>query len=339
MRARIPGGEVAISTLQALMRLAIECGTPRIQLTTRANLQIRGLDDPMPPDVAERMADIGLLPSMTHERARNIIAAPTSQLIRERARLLDRMLQARPALADLPGRFLFLLTDRTGLGLTEPYDIAYVDRGDGTGTLLADGRGRPCDADSALEAALELAERFLSERADERVWNIRDRPPESPLLDTFESVSATAGAPLVPGPLNDDLVVGVPLGLLEPAQLTALESVADSVVVTPWRALLVEGGAEHAGTLAASGLITTSQSTWVRLSACPGAPHCARALSETLNLARECAAQLPVEGPRVHLVGCERRCGHPRGENVTVVGARDPADVRDAITRSVPSSA
>lgn len=331
VRARIPGGEVEISALRELMQLAVAHGAPWIQLTTRANLQIRGLDDPVPTVIAERMADVGLLPSLSHERARNILAAPTAPRLRARARELDRLLQARPTLAALPGRFLMLLTDESGFGLTEPYDLAYVDAGDGTGTLLAGDRGRPCPSDAALEELLDLAEQFLAERGDVRVWNIRDLPADSPLLSGLQPIEVAAAAPLVPGPRGADLVAGVPLGMLEPAQLAALGAVADAVVVTPWRSLLVAGGAEHAAALAASGLVTTADSPWARISACPGAPYCARAMSETLQLARDCAAQLPVDGPRLHLVGCERRCGHPRGRNITVVGAHTLHDVHAAI--------
>ena len=333
VRARVPGGEVTVATLQALLQIAVDYGIPSIQLTTRGNLQIRGLPDPVPSDVASRMADAGLLPSLTHERARNILAVPTNARMRARARELDRLLRDRPALAGLPGRFLMLLTDRTGIGLTEPYDIAYVEHGDGSGTVLAGGLGAACPPDAALEAVLDLAEGFLAERTDDRVWNIRDMPASSGLLDGFGPVDIRRGLPLVPGLRGDDLVVGVPLGLLEPRQLSALGAVADSVVVSPWRSLVVEHGAQHADALSESGLITTGQSTWARISACPGAPHCARATSETMDLARRCAAALAVDGPRLHLVGCERRCGHPRTEHVSIVGARSLDEVRAAIPR------
>lgn len=356
VRARIPGGQVTTATLSALMRLAVAHGTPRIQLTTRANLQIRGLPDPLPEIIPQRIADAGLLPSTTHERARNILAAPSGERLGRRARDLDRLLQRRPRLAQLPGRFLMLLTDSGGVGLTEPYDLAYVESGASGGLLLVGGAagagrvppaggtgrrtvlGRRADPAVALHEMLDLAERFLSERPDERTWNIRDLSPGSPLLNGFAPVTVAVGAPLLPGTRGGDLVAGVPLGLLEPRQLDALRAVSDTVTVTPWRSVLVPGGAAHAEALAAAGLVTTPDSSWARISACPGAPHCARAVSETLSLARDCAATLPASGPRLHLVGCERRCGSPRTEHVAVVGARGTEEVREALARSVPSS-
>ncbi len=378
VRARVPGGEVALGTLRTLLQIGADYGTPRIQLTTRGNLQVRGLPDPLPDDVAERLADAGLLPSLTHERARNILAAPSSAVLRERARELDRMLISRPELAGLPGRFLMLLTDTSGLGLDERFDVAYVDAGDGSGVLLlgrADsvagpgvGRGvsdrqrgnnpaveedprrathsplrlgRVVSSDEALGAMLDVAAQFLAERADERVWNIRDLPESSPLCGSFAQAEVPgdpAGATLSPGVYGADLVAGIPLGLLEAAHLNAMESVTEHVVITPWRSVLVPGGAAYDAQLAAAGLIVDDTSAWGRISACTGAPYCGRAQSETLSLARECAETIGSKLPRLHLVGCERRCGEPRGEHVTVVSAESVVDVRAAIAVSSVTS-
>lgn len=334
VRARVPGGEVLVDQLAALMSIGRDLGAPRVQITTRANLQVRGLPSPLPSEVAERIADAGLLPSPSHEKARNILAAPANAVLRERARELDIRLCDRPALAELPGRFLMLLTDGTGVGLTEPYDIAYVDHEDGSGVLLVDGVGRECASSDALSAILDLAEAFLLTRTDERQWNIRDLPAGSGLLEGFDPLTIERGAPLVPGARGADLVVGVPLGLINEAQLAALQAVTDRVVVTPWRSLLVPDGARQAASLAAAGLVTTPRSTWNRISACTGAPYCARAASETMQLAADCAQALPVEGPRIHLVGCERQCGHPRTEHVSVIGADDVDGVRAAVASS-----
>lgn len=331
IRARVPGGEVLIDQIAALMAIGSEYGVPVVQITTRANLQVRGLPDPLPADVAERIADAGLLPSDTHEKARNVLAAPLNPELRQRARELDLMLCARPALAELPGRFLFVLTDAGGVGLTEPYDVAYVDRGDGSGLLVAAGRGRECPASRALAAMLDLAGEFLAARDDVRQWNIRDLPAGSALLSGFTRISLTVGDPLVPGAFGDDLVAGVPLGLIDEPQLAALRETTDRVVVTPWRSLVVPGGAIHLDRLTSVGLVTSPHSTWNRISACTGAPHCRRAESETLQLARDCAASLSADGPRVHLVGCERRCGHPRTDHISVVGARSVDGVRAAV--------
>lgn len=332
VRARVPGGEVMVGQLEALMAIGREHGTPRVQLTTRSNLQVRGLPDPLPSDVAERIAQAGLLPSASHEKARNILAAPFNPELRAMAHELDQRLCERPVLADLPGRFLFLLSDATGVGLTEPYDVAYVDQGEGRGLLVSCGAQRACLRAEAIAAMLGVAEAFLAERTSERQWNIRDLPDPEELLDGFTAASLTPGDPPVPGVAGEDLVAGVPLGLIDEMQLAALSQVTAEVVVTPWRSVVVPGGAAHADQLAEAGLVVTAGSPWNRISACTGAPYCARAHSETMNLARECAQVLATHGPRIHLVGCQRTCGRPRTEHIAVVGAATVADVRAAVT-------
>ncbi len=106
-------------------------------------------------------------------------------------------------------------------------------------------------------------------------------------MTAYEPVVAP---PLRPGVVGDDLVAGVPLGFLTATHVRALASVTDTVVVTPWRSVVVPGGAGAAPVLASAGLVTEPDSPWSGLSACTGAPACAKARCSTTDLADELVA-------------------------------------------------
>jgi precorrin-3B synthase len=107
-RVRLPGGLVTGAQLRTLREVAETWGDGHLELTSRANVQLRALTEAPPGALADRLAGAGLLPSDTHELVRNIIAAITPA-VRPLIRELDRALCADPRLAELPGRFLFAI--------------------------------------------------------------------------------------------------------------------------------------------------------------------------------------------------------------------------------------
>jgi precorrin-3B synthase len=124
-RVRLPGGFVTGEQLRALADLATGLGDGRVELTSRANVQLRAL----PADAAEpltaALTRAGLLPSLDHDRVRNVLASPLAGLdglgglgggrdLSAIVAVLDAALCARPRLAELSGRFLFAIDDGRG---------------------------------------------------------------------------------------------------------------------------------------------------------------------------------------------------------------------------------
>ena len=73
-RIRLPGGVIGAAALRVVADCAQDLGDGRVHLTSRGNLQLRGLS--RSAALAARLADAGLLPSATHERVRNVLASP-----------------------------------------------------------------------------------------------------------------------------------------------------------------------------------------------------------------------------------------------------------------------
>lgn len=336
VRLRVPGGRLPAQTLVALVECAAGHGAPFVQLTSRGNLQLRALPTPLPADLAATVTDLGLLPSTTHEVMRNIIASPWDDAAAARASAVDGALRADADLARLPGRLLVAFDDGSGVMLGEPWDVAHLPTAAGEGWVLAAGcdRGwRVRDADAvpaiitllrAFVADLDRARGRATDRDDRPIWNVRDLPADAAVFDLLPE--PTGPLPSVPHPepgvRGADLVAGVPLGLLDRAAADAIAEVGDAVIVTPWRSLVLPGlgrDPDAATRLTAAGLDLTGAASGV--TACIGAPHCARTTSPTLAIARALIDDR-VTG-RIHVSGCERRCGHP-------ADARDVIDPSDA---------
>ncbi|OAB86755.1 hypothetical protein AWH69_09920 [Janibacter melonis] len=336
VRLRVPGGRVAAADLVEISSLAGRFGDPDVTLTSRGSLQLRGLPSPLPHELVTAIGALGLVPSAAHDKARNVVADPAPALD-DLVRALDEALLADDALAALPGRFLLAVAAPGGAVLGEPWDVAVVDEG-ARARVLVDGRALVVPRADAATTVLDVTRRFLAVRGGERVWNVRDLTAEdrAALLPGASPLVVDVGSPPPAGPLDEDLVALVPLGLLTPAMAAALArsrgSAADGLApplrITPWRSVLVPGGAARAGELAAAGLVVSPGSPWAALTACAGAPACARTTTPTRELARAAATLVDPFGPPVHVIGCDRACGHPARPHTT---ALDPTCADDVV--------
>jgi precorrin-3B synthase len=397
-RIRLPGGAIDAAALRAVADCADDLGDGRLHLTSRGNLQLRGLS--RSSALSARLADAGLLPSATHERVRNVLASPLAGIagdpvarvqgapattvgtrasescdVRGLAAELDRALCARPGLAALPGRFLFALDDGRGDVAAEGPDLCWR----APGTLLVAGvpAAEVAVAD-AVAALLDAAETFLTLRAADgggawRAAELADGPARiAAALTSHASAPAArscepapeagpglqqggpapvrlqqghpAAIPLTPafpraatpGPVvRDDggvaLVVAPLLGELTSAQARLLADTGPTAVVTPWRTIVLPDPAVSAAALATAGLVVEPGPA-ADVSACAGRPGCAKALADVRADALAAVGHLPAG--RIHVSGCARRCGAPRGPHVDAVALAGGGYLVDGIMRT-----
>ncbi|MEV6929160.1 precorrin-3B synthase [Dactylosporangium sp. NPDC051485] len=304
-RVRLPGGLLTADQLGVLRAAAAELGDPVLELTSRANVQVRGLRPGAETELGDRLSAAGLLPSATHERVRNIIASPLGD-VRELVREFDALLCATPELAELPGRFLATIDDGRG-------DVTPLlgDVGLHGGRLVLAGLPTTATGGASLLVAAALA--FLAERAaqESQAWRLaelRDGPARVAhrLLASVDVCDLPVFAGPPPG-------VVVPLGLLTPA--LRFEDAAKEIIVTPWRTVVLPGVP----------MPDSDPSPWTGVTACAGRPGCAKALADV----RADARPRDPGGLPVHWAGCERRCGAPKGRHVEMVAT--PQGYRSAV--------
>ncbi|MFI6152521.1 hypothetical protein ACIBCA_07510 [Kitasatospora sp. NPDC051170] len=357
-RIRLPGGELTDRQALALAEASEALGDGSLETTSRGNVQLRGLGSHCAGELAERLRAVGLLPSDTHERVRNIVASPLAGLpgtagpgVRDWTRELDARLCASDWAAGLSGKFLFALDDGRGDVAALDADVTLIagspggsaggaggagDAGSSRGTgsaspLLRLGRaayGHPVEPGREVTAVLDAARAFLDalRTTGRRAWHLREVPDLLPAgavaLPEFAGEAPALGA--LPGALS----VGLRFGRASAAQWRALVAAsAGELRLTPWRGVVLPGAdASGLAQLAEAGFRTEAGSAWERASACTGLPGCAKSLADVradaasaLDAAPGAVGTGAAAGLPVHWSGCERRCGHPAGRWVDVL--------------------
>lgn len=250
VRVRLVGGRIEPWSLAALGAIAVEHGDGELHLTGRANLQLRGLPAAVP---VEAFAAAGVLPSRTHELIRNLMVSPASGLSGGRADLrpvadeLDRRLLADPVLADLPGRFLFVLDDGRGDLVERPLDLGLVAV-DATRAQLragSHGWGPVVDLGDAARRLADLARAFIDARGtgSDAPWHVDELTGSLIGSHRRDPRTRVTSTPPPYGVIGGGTYVEAPDGVLSPVLVARLvESMVGHpgpLVVTPWRGVLV----------------------------------------------------------------------------------------------------
>ncbi|MEL7543867.1 MAG: precorrin-3B synthase [Pseudomonadota bacterium] len=326
-RIRVPGGSLTAAQMRAIASLASDEGNGRIDLTNRANLQVRGLSEHRAPAIATRLADAGLLcADPVADRLRNITASPLSGL--DTTALLD-VRQMIPAIEDtvcsfphrhaLSVKFAVVLGDGGRAPMTTvAHDLAfYAEPGPDAPQMRLWLAGREtqvavaaADVSTTVARALEL----MAERGASRIRELIANLPHAECADAIagphafhcQPHEATEARPWLPlGTITDAraIVAGVPLAQFSPEQLSGLADILDTygtgaLRLTPWQSVVVPLAADAAPANAEAALGIAAFETRcppVHVVACAGASGCLRT---TMDTKRDAAAL------RKHFAAC-----------------------------------
>ncbi len=332
-RVRACGGRVSLGQAAAIADAALACGNGALGLSSRANLQIRGVSERTLADLQARLAAAGLLdldPEV--ERLRNIVASPLSDVdpaaafdIADGLAALERRLAEDQTLRPLPAKFGFVLDAGGRLPLADvDADIRFeAERGPGGAafaTYLAgeDALASMCAPNDVGEAAARLVRAFLA-LADpngntRRMRALVERCGAKALffaagLDAAPRLRAPSRASLhdvLGGQVfGSTIVVGLAaaFGTIDASRFRRLieratELGASGLRLTPWRAFFVVGldprrAASIVAAAARLGFVADGREPRLRVAACVGAPACSHAFRALPEDAERFATQLP----------------------------------------------
>jgi precorrin-3B synthase len=281
-----------LSEARGLADAAARFGNGLLDLTRRANLQIRGVTAESLPGLQKALADLGMLDDDADaEAVRNVMVGPFAGA------------EARALAAELSQA---LVGDRSLHGLPAKFG------------WLVDDAAAPSIVDQRADVALCLVDQGVAVRVDGRWIGIAPRD---------RAIAAAMGDRHGLAPMSRELKIGqrppgiaAPFGRLEAAQLRDLLALAEKagateVRLSPWRSLYFDAPVRDAERL---GLITDAADPLLRIDACPGAPSCRSSTVDTRRDARRLAAK-PFDGT-IHVSGCAKGCARSAPADLVLVG-------------------
>jgi precorrin-3B synthase len=279
-----------------LADIAARLGNGHVDLTRRANLQIRGLSDAAMPELHDVLDRLGLLdPDPQIEAARNIMVGPLAGAeARALAKSLTEAIAFDRRMAVLPAKFGWLVDDASA----------------------------PTILDLRADIALCLTDAGVAVRRGERWLGL-----VAPDLAVSSALAVALGETPILRPLGEVPAAGLrpqgltpPFGRLGASQLKSLVALltkagAEEIRLSPWRALHCDLPVSNAREL---GFIVDADDQLLRIDACPGAPACLSSSVDTRKTALKLAAR-GFDGT-VHISGCAKGCARSAPADLVLVG-------------------
>ncbi|GBR10374.1 precorrin-3B synthase [Acetobacter oeni] len=343
VRVRPSAGRLTQAQASGIAHLAARHGSGLIDLSARANLQIRGVTDHTYAPLVSGLAALGLIdPTPEAEARRNIVVTPYWQAGDDTAELAEHL--SRVLLDDrtltLSGKFGFAVDTGPQPVLHDVSADIRIER-DSTGSLLcrADGvaRGARVTPDSMADAALTLVRWFVASGGRGRMAAHLANGATLPATFAACEAAPTRAAPFpaspvpAPGLSTAGFMIGLAFGQMHARTLAALATLAP-LRVTPWRMLLLEGQTRAPDI---SGIITRPDDPLLHVVACTGAPACTQGVQPTRKLARALAPHIPA-GTLLHLSGCTKGCAHPGPAALTLAAHAQGFDLIRNGTAAAP---
>lgn len=365
VRVRPPCTGLSSADLQALARLARSYGNGLIEVTRRANLQLRGVGEGLSA-LQDELLTLGLAARNLEDETRQLLLVdPLAGLdaacveLAPLARRVEQALSEAPFEQPLSAKLLVVLD--AGGPLDVVSDLRFVLHAHTPALASLSIAERPVGTVQVAQIP-QLIVRLLQALAEPPFVGMKRMRDVvlNDLLSTLLGHVSLEGPALPPHARAQPLIgaqprffgLAIPFGSARAAQWEAIASLAarhgdGSVRFTTKRTLVLPGVrepqvAELTARAHEHGLLTAADHPLLRVTACSGAPACASAYGETRNLARDLSERmLPLlaSGATLHVSGCSKSCALGGAANFTLVHDHDglklaiDSDVRSTLAQ------
>lgn len=330
VRVRPYGGRLRRAQADGLATLAAAHGNGTFDLSSRGNIQMRGVREASHTPLIEGLRRMSLVDADANvEGRRNILVMPFWQSDDETEFLAAELTKAlaQPDAPALPGKFGFAIdTGPKPVLQSASADIRLERSTEGGLILVAEGeaKAKSVTLANAVSEAIALAHWFMARRDTEaRMASLLANGAILP--HGFDAARQLQTYAPKPGHTPLGAMVALAFGQLSAETLATLAK-HGGLRMTPWRMLLVDGARELPKI---DGIITDPDDPILRVVACTGAPGCTQGLGPTRDVARALAPHVP-QGQLLHVSGCTKGCAHPKRAATTVIATPTGYDlIRD----------
>jgi precorrin isomerase/dissimilatory sulfite reductase (desulfoviridin) alpha/beta subunit len=357
VRVRASTRALRSAELRALAELASCHGNGIVELTRRANLQLRGVSEPTLAPLTRALVEAGLVhPEPDEERRRvALITDPLAGLahgVSDVAPFVHGLVEALAHEA-APHAAKFALTIAGNRrSLLPGADVQLVVLSEVIELHIAHEHGSTALGSASPEHVIEALRWLLASVAQTRSGRVHEIVKGAGIAALEEALGAWFDFAVEPLPAYRSeptigffdqrapwLGIALPFGSGTSVQWHAVAELAErfgdgSVRVTPERVLLLPhvSPSQQGDVLAwaeREGFIGDPRAALLRVAACVGAPRCAAALGETRALAGALSTSL-APGATLHVSGCGKGCAASGPATFTLVRAPDGCKVGHA---------
>lgn len=333
VRIRPRLARLTLAQALGLCETARRFGSGILELTSRANLQLRGVLASQHDQVIAALAELDLVDTDAALESRpQVMATPLWRAGDDSQRLASELAARLGELPPLPAKFGFAVDAGPAPVLTQASADVRIERGRSGGLIVrADGAGAgiPVPPSDAIDAAIALASWFAATASGKRMKTHLTQCELPAAFGSTEPCARPASLPQ-PGPTALGAAYGIAFGQMTAAALEQLlrDCEAAAIRLCPNRSMVLEQGQWRESI----DFITTPGDPLLRVDACPGAPACPSATVETRRLARKIAPIFARAAPEqshrsLHVSGCAKGCARARAADLTLVGRDGSFDV------------